>query len=600
MSNLAIQHFTDAGIDMLGQANAGALLVITKAVVGSGAAATAEDIIHRTDLISKKQDVVITRKVNLGGGKMVVSGVLTEWLMTGPAFQLRELGIMAKIGTTGTEKLYSASNVFADPPDTITPGGTSQHAFDIQIEIQRAENVSVVIDESTMIDAENIPSDPSVGPGWFAQKTGKIFQFKRAVEGVGIELTEAADRITIATKKLAVDLDLYVPQTYPGITDSNVLFPTVQAAHDYLLQFTIPPGRKATIHVAAGVFNSSSAILFNHPDSKQITLSGWARQDKTPTKVEYYNASTKKVTVPTSAWPNGTALAVGQIVYLTQMNSGWSGGCEITQVSSGFVLLSVPNRGAQSAYQLTDTRAGMRMSMFPTVLKYTGALRAPMGPVGGGLPTPLVAGSETNLNCPYGIGLIENITLKGGGYGFGLGDSSSLKNCMAITCTHRGLSNGLGVGLQGECIFTDCDFGMTGTGVIYAGEVTFVNGCLIGIAPAGAGSAIGSLIAGMDSTFVYINHCGTAIHAAAGANFRGGSIVYENNDVGLKATGGSVISLGPYASVAGNAANTNKNGLDLSAQGMSYIELKYAGPVPTSSPANDTVGNQNSLIHFYP
>ena len=238
------QIFTDAGIAMLGNANAGQLLTITKIVVGQGLLSTENQIYPLVALVDWKADVVITRKLDKGDGTMIISGVLTEANMpAGAPFPLRELGVMAKIGTLGAdegagahipsvpggsglsqapgkltgsgttdapapappapepllagEQLYCASNVFADAPDTVTPGGTSSHAFDITVIIDRATDITVVIGDATVVDCENIPPDPLVGPGWYAQRVGNVFQFKRAVEGTGIELLETADRVTI-------------------------------------------------------------------------------------------------------------------------------------------------------------------------------------------------------------------------------------------------------------------------------------------------------------------------------------------------------------------------------------------------------------------
>jgi hypothetical protein len=191
------QHFTDAGRNLLGAAQAGGELIITRIVVGTGAASVPADLYPLPALINWQRDVVITRKLDLGNGRMIVAGALNEaQLPAGPAFLLREVGVMARVGA-GVEFLYSVANVFATAPDTITPGGTSSHAFEITLIIERAATVTVIIGDSTSIDAENIPTDASVGPGWYAQKVGNVLQFKRMVLGSAVEFVETADRIQV-------------------------------------------------------------------------------------------------------------------------------------------------------------------------------------------------------------------------------------------------------------------------------------------------------------------------------------------------------------------------------------------------------------------
>src|SRR5262245_7602985 len=156
MSRLSQQIFTDAGLNILAQAETGQILTITRIVVGSGVLQTENQVYPLTQLVQWQADVTITRKLFQSVGKLLVSGVLVEAHMAqaqttapgggggavthdvenialpveppepapravGAPFQLRELGIMARIGA-GPEQLYCASNVFTDPPDTVTPG----------------------------------------------------------------------------------------------------------------------------------------------------------------------------------------------------------------------------------------------------------------------------------------------------------------------------------------------------------------------------------------------------------------------------------------------------------------------------------------------
>lgn len=608
------QHFTDAGLAMLGHANAGQLLNITKIVVGDGVANTPVDIHPLTALISHKADVAITRKLDMGNGTIIVSGVLTEANLTGAPFPLRELGIMAQIGTLGaqnigahipskpgggqiagattdrpspeplvtTDQLYCASNVFADPADTVTPGGTSSHAFDITVTIDRATDVTVVIGDATVVDCENIPPDPLVGPGWYAQRVGNVFQFKRAVQGVGIELDEQPDRVVIAVKTLQVNVDVYVPANHPQCPDPSVGFPTVQAAHDYLLQFTIPTNRFATIHVYKGVFSTGQIINFIHPNSKQISIVGEPRVDVPVSVINYVDPTHKNIQVSST-----TGLSVGQRCYLYNCLPGWTGGARITAIAGNIVTLSTikrENTALRGNFNQSESGGTTRrLSYFPTVLVNT-TTRAALDPV---------------IACPNGIRQIENLCVEGGGYLVQLTEGT-IKNCHVIGAltpigpARRGINGYQGsVSLIGENVFTDCDFGVVALGVLAAFDQTVCNGCGVGLMPSGAGMAVGTITGNMPNTVVYLVHNQYGVLAAIGANYRGGTIFYAWNDIGFEAQAHAVITLGAaYGSLPQN------NGTDLHAQGLSYIDYnRWGQPVPTCNPLAETVGNQQSLIH---
>ena len=67
--------------------------------------------------------------------------------------------------------------------------------------------------------------------------------------------------IYIGVKTLQNDLDVYVPASYPNPPAGALLFPSVQAAHDYLLGFAIPTDKFARIHVAEPTQHSSSDCI---------------------------------------------------------------------------------------------------------------------------------------------------------------------------------------------------------------------------------------------------------------------------------------------------------------------------------------------------
>lgn len=264
------QEFTDAGRDMLGRANNSEELIIPKVVIGAGRANASEDLWPLTELLDYKMDAVITQKIDQGNGILLIDAAFNS-SQAPEAFDLAEVGVLARIGAE-PERIYSVANVLATGADHVDPDVESIHAFKIKVVIDRADNVTVIIGDSTDIMAENI-GPATVGPGWFESKIATTLRFKRAVEGEGIELIEGPNTITIAKRVLRLDLDLYVPESHPQGTPDTV-FPTIQAAWDSLKEIAIPVGRRATIHIAAGILPLTETTTLFHPDGKRIHITG--------------------------------------------------------------------------------------------------------------------------------------------------------------------------------------------------------------------------------------------------------------------------------------------------------------------------------------
>jgi hypothetical protein len=569
--NLNNQIFTNAGLDMLGAANAGSTLNITKLVAGSGSASVEADIYPLVALIAWQADATIIRKTDLGGGEIIISGALVESLLpAGAPFPLKELGVMAKIGT-GPEQLYSASNVFTDAPQTVTPGGTSTVAFDITIVIDRATDVSITLGDPNTVDCQNIPSDSTVGPGVYASRLGNIFQFKRLVAGPNVQLIETSDRITVSIKSITANLNLYVPPSHPACPSPDVGFATIQAALDYLAPFIIPPDKTVTIHIDKGTFTSNAQITFSHPNSQQIFIQGEPRVDKTITAINYVDPTHKNVQVTDTS-----GLVVGQRMYIANSIAGWSGGCKITGIVGAVVTVSTEKRDSQPNFTTSDTGSGRRLSYYPTVL----VLNDP-GKV------------MTAFYCPYGIGGISNLTMDGGNACLALKGECFVTNVSLWNAT-RGVA-GDTTHFLGECVITQCDFGViTGSGpaIANSGQL-YINAC--GDALACQSAVVGSQTSGQDTVKVYLAHNQIGIQAYAAAQFRGGSLLASSNNFVAFADLNSVVVINPGG---GYQSTFDNNGLGLKAQGMSFIEyVKNGGAAPSCDPPAETLGNQNSLIH---
>jgi hypothetical protein len=570
--SLAQQEFTDAGRSMLGRAQNGEILTITNIVVGDGSALTPSDLWPLTALIDLKYTVTISTRRDYGNGTLLVEGSFESNAISS-AFYLKELGVMAHIGSEA-DRLYSVSNVFTDPPDYIDPAAPTIQAFKVNLVIERIPLTSLVIQigPTDNVLGENVGAD-TVGPGPYKDAAGNVLQFKRFAAGPFISITEDSGEnvITIGQNIIQTNVDLYVPTSNPNAPNPTVAFPTIQAAHDYLLQFTIPADKTATIHVYKGTFVSTGAILINHPNALQINIVGDPRVDKVCTSIGYINATAKRLIIA-----DVTGLAAARIGYVAQAATPWTGGCQLIGTPHpSDVSASIEARDGRGNYTTTDTGPGRRFSYFPTVVQTTAA------------PSLIIP----VFSCPNGIGRIENILATGGWAAFSLLEGT-IKNCQAWGTT-RGVNNAGGVvNLQGECVFTQCDFGMTGLGTIIAFDQTYINACTQGIAiPV---SAVGSITGGMDSTVVYLARNTYAVNVVNGGRFEGGSILYAYNDTGFSVVGNSTAFIGNSA----YGCAPQNNGTDVYAQGLSYVQYDRKGqPAPVCNPVAETPGNQGAIIH---
>lgn len=581
--SLSKQEFTNAGKSMLGRAQASETLTITKLVVGSGVATSLDQLWPLTALISKKLDVAINSKRDYGDGTMLVEGSFRSD-QAAAAFDLRELGVMAHVGTEA-DRLYSVANVLADLPDHVDPASPTVRAFKVKLVIDRipAAQVTVTIGPAESITGENIGAD-TVGKGWYKEAVGNVMRFKRAAEGSGIEITEDAGNnlITIAAKTLKADLDVYVPANHPNCPDPKVGFATVQLAHDYLTQWRIPSSRLARINVWKGTY-AEAPKSFYHPDSTQIQLLGWPREDYPITNTQYISANSKRVTL--AAAP-GAALQNGMIVYLAGAGF-YSGGCRISSIAGNVVTCTVLHRSAQAVSNPVTAQAnGGRLSRYPTILE----CNDPNG---------------QNLNFPNGLNLMDKICFHKGMYGIG-GGNAGMSNIMVIgglgSTNRRGVTAGGSLQqIGGESVITDWDFGFTSRsgGALWVRDYTYINACNSGFNPGGGGGAMAALVAGDPNNLLTISHCIMGIQVWTGSSASGGAILLGINDKGIACWYNSIVTVG-----TGNDQYVLyfQNDIDIEAYGMSMVvdtKNNGSGPTPAKcSPAPELLGNLNSLIHL--
>ena len=138
---------TMAGTNATAEANASKqALIFTKIVIGAGDPPAS--IARATSLTDKRLELAITKSTKSGDGQFTVRASLSNaTLETG--FYAREIGLMAKVGESGQEILFSYTNggSYVDYiPDKTTP--MDSYTFTITTVIGNAEKVEALIQDN--------------------------------------------------------------------------------------------------------------------------------------------------------------------------------------------------------------------------------------------------------------------------------------------------------------------------------------------------------------------------------------------------------------------------------------------------------------------
>ena len=143
---------TKKGIDLIAQSNAQQQQIIfTKVCVGSGDVPANTSFEDLTALISQKLELPITSGLNEGNGQFLIRATLSNSTVT-TGFLPKEVGVFAKVGTTGTEYLYAytnGANQVGFIPSKDTPIETIK--YNIRTVIANASDATVVIKDETFI-----------------------------------------------------------------------------------------------------------------------------------------------------------------------------------------------------------------------------------------------------------------------------------------------------------------------------------------------------------------------------------------------------------------------------------------------------------------
>lgn len=565
--SIAQQEFTDAGKSMLGRAQAGEILTISKMVVGSGTVAAASDLWPLTNLVNFVMNVNLSSKRDYGDGTMLVEGSFRSDQAPAP-FDLREVGIMAHVGAEA-DRLYSVANVLGDPPDHIDPASPSVVAFKVKLVIDRipTDSLAISIGPTEAITGENIGAD-TVGEGVYKEAVGNVMRFKRIKAGASIVITEdvSGDFFTIGMQIPATNLNLYVPANHPNAPSPDVAFATVQAALAYLDNYFIPANKVATIHIWKGTYPITPVIV-SHSNQSQIYITGEPRVDHTIVSVTSLDATHKNVQLSGDI----SDLVVGMRVYLANVMTGWSGGAKITAKAGAVVTLTVEKADSQPNFVTTDSSSsGRRLSYFPTVLTQSDSSKVTF--------------------ASKDLGGISAITLDGGLHGLHLEGFTRVTN-VHIYNAGTGIA-GTDMVLYGEIVLTKCAFGMTGDNVTVQAAELYINACTMGAA---ATTLYLGAQNGSQTNKVRFAHCATGVRNWS-AKAVLGLLAASSNDyvVDIEFGGTCIINPAP-----GLISTFDNNGTAFYAYGMSYIQYNRNGQSsPSSNPAAETIGNQNSLIHM--
>lgn len=148
MANFPGITLTNSGLDIIAEAQTGKQLIFTAIKLGDGQLIEGQDTKQLTDLISAKLNANISEVKSDGKGQTTLTTQVSN-ANNEIGFFSREIGIFAKVGADGVEKLYGYSNCGNYTnyiPDKTTP--SQENKIVITIITADAANVTAIIDSS--------------------------------------------------------------------------------------------------------------------------------------------------------------------------------------------------------------------------------------------------------------------------------------------------------------------------------------------------------------------------------------------------------------------------------------------------------------------
>ena len=188
MSNYNKIVTTLAGSNMLVESiNQKMPLIFTRVALGDGTVSDNESIELLTDLKHKICDNGVESVKKKGNGEIdVVATISNSRLTTG--FYARELGVFAKVGENGTEKLFAYTN--AGSQASYTTAGTSldEKLITITFYVGNAENVTINLNSQMYVTKDMLDSLKGAVEGkvdaYKSDTDNKIAASKSTIEGL--------------------------------------------------------------------------------------------------------------------------------------------------------------------------------------------------------------------------------------------------------------------------------------------------------------------------------------------------------------------------------------------------------------------------------
>lgn len=363
-------------------------------------------------------------------------------------------------------------------------------------------------------------------------------------------------------------------------------YPTIQEALDSIKYAWIPRDVAVTIQVAAGTYNHTSPIIFDHPCGRYIKIVGATPVTTTCSAVGTITGVAGDWSVPITV-ASTSGIAAGDYVIIkdttgTDDHYAFRGIWKVISVDNA-TQITVQNTHRKSTFP-TASLSGGTVVVLKTILKFDGS--------------GLIIEPNTALGFINNIALVGNGT---NGNGLCVGNSSEYGNWgpSFILCGENfGVNNfgWTGVAVIGSSILqsvpssviASCGNGHRGFLASHCSAIIAPSSVSNGNSNSGF-QAIGNSRIDVDSSVACGNN-GFGYDASEVSSIKGSyAIANNNNNAGFNCSVNSGISV-PNSTAYGN---TNYD-YHVWVESSMYV-YGYTG-TPTFSPALSTVGNVNSII----
>jgi hypothetical protein len=316
-------------------------VTITKVSTGDGVIG-ATDPHTLTNLISLKQNITPASANTLVAGQATFTFTIDTFAGGFTGYVFREVGIFGKIGA-GAETLLTYASTTT--PDTLTVS-TTKDTYTLVLKLSTAATMTCTVNMEFTLPlhaAQHLDNGLDPLPVFTSTRTGSV------PIGTGNKKQYLSGASTWENTLPVITSNLSITVISSGTPDNVTTFPSIQAAHDYLLGFQFYPGITVTINVQAGTYSQSSAATISHPNASQITIVGPANATAAVNSVGTPTGSSGNWTVPVTV--SSTAnMSVNGYVYiqnLTFLPSNYNqalidGLYQITGIAGSVVSINVP------------------------------------------------------------------------------------------------------------------------------------------------------------------------------------------------------------------------------------------------------------------